>query len=153
MKFRLKPRIGIIGGSIADENIIKVAEKVGELVARSGGILVCGGLGGVMEAAARGAKRKGGFTIGILPSPNPNDGNFFIDLPIPSGMGEARNTIIVNTADAFIAIDGSYGTLSEIAFALNARKLVVGIDTWQVEGIVPISKPEEAVEYIFKHLK
>lgn len=152
MKFRLKPKIGVIGGNLIDDKIAKIAEKVGELIASKGGIVVCGGLGGVMEAAARGAQKKGGFTVGILPTKFSSDANFFIDLPVPTGIGEARNKIIVNTCDAFIAINGSFGTLSEISFALNDRKLVVGINTWEVEGIVKKETPKEAVEYLFEHL-
>ena len=120
-------------------------------MAESGAVLVCGGRGGVMEAACRGAKAAGGLTIGILPGVDRGGANAFVDVPIVTGMGEARNAIVARTAQAVIAIGGSYGTLSEIAFALRFGVPVVGLGTWAVEReahppapIVCVDSPEEA---------
>jgi uncharacterized protein (TIGR00725 family) len=115
-------------------------------------VLICGGRGGVMETACRGAKSAGGLTIGILPGTNPRKANPYVDIPIVTGIGEARNAIITRTAQAVIAIGGSYGTLSEIAFALSFGTPIVGLGTWEVqrEGhpdapIEYAATPEEAV--------
>ena len=113
---------------------------------------MCGGLGGVMEAACRGAKGGGGSTIGILPGTERSAANAFVDVAIPTGLGEARNALVVLAADALIAIGGAYGTLSEIAFALKAEKPVAGLGTWDVEGVRPADSPEAAVESVLAHL-
>jgi uncharacterized protein (TIGR00725 family) len=118
---------------------------VGRLVAERGAVLVCGGLGGAMEAACRGAKQAGGLTVGILPGSDRSDANPYVDVALPTGLGEARNALVVRAADAVIAIGGGYGTLSEIAFALKAGKRVIGLDTWDIEGISPADGPEAAV--------
>jgi uncharacterized protein (TIGR00725 family) len=107
--------------------------------------VVCGGLGGVMEAACRGAKEAGGLTVGILPGTDRAAANAFVDVAIPSGLGEARNALVVRAADALIAVGGGYGTLSEIALALKAGKPVVGLDSWDIEGVTAASGPEAAV--------
>ncbi len=144
--------VGIIGGSSATPEEAAAAEAVGYGLARAGAILVCGGRGGVMEAACRGAKRAGGLTVGILPGTDPGEANPYVDLPIVTGMGEARNVIIVRTAHVVIAIGGSYGTLSELGHALGLGKPVIGLGTWHVERAghppAPIhraSTPDEAV--------
>jgi len=146
-------RIAVIGGAFCDPKTAALAEEVGREIARRGAILICGGLGGVMEAACRGAKSEGGLTIGILPGTDPNDANPYVDIPIVTGMGEARNVIVVRSAQAIIAIDGEYGTLSEIAFALKFGIPVIGLRTWElfrererVEDIVEVETPKEAVE-------
>ena len=113
---------------------------------------MCGGLGGVMEAACRGAKETGGTTIGILPSTDRSEANGFVDVAIPTGLGEARNALVVRAADAVIALGGGYGTLSEIALALKAGKPVVGLGTWEIEGVVAVSDPEAAVEAVLRDL-
>jgi uncharacterized protein (TIGR00725 family) len=102
--------IAVIGAGSADEPILKIAEEVGRLIARRNAFLLCGGLGGVMEAAARGAKSEGGFTVGILPQKHKNEANPYIDVPVATGFGEGRNVIIARTADALIAVGGEYGT-------------------------------------------
>jgi len=129
------------------------AEAVGRALAEENAILVCGGRGGVMEAACRGAKSVGGLTVGILPGTHRGEANPYVDIPIVTGLGETRNALIARTAQAVIAIGGSYGTLSEIAFALAFGVPVVGLGTWEVrrEGhppapIVYTATPEEAVE-------
>jgi uncharacterized protein (TIGR00725 family) len=125
-----------------------VARSVGGRLAARGAVLVCGGLGGVMEAACRGAKEAGGTTIGILPGGDRAEANPYVDIAIPTGLGEARNALVVRAADALIAVGGGYGTLSEIAFALKAGKRVVGIGTWDIEGVLAAAGAEEAVELV-----
>jgi uncharacterized protein (TIGR00725 family) len=115
-------------------------------------VVVCGGLGGVMEAACRGAKDAGGTTVGILPGLDRTAANQFVDVAIPTGLGEARNALVVRAADAVIAIDGGYGTLSEIALALKAGKRVVGLGTWDVEGVDAVDSPEAAVDTVLGDL-
>ena len=111
-------------------------------------MLVCGGLGGVMEAACRGAKGGGGTTVGILPGADRGEANEFVDVAIPTGLGEARNALVVRAAEALIAVGGGYGTLSEIALALKAGKRVVGLGSWDIEGVERAGTPEAAVEAV-----
>ncbi|NJD56048.1 MAG: TIGR00725 family protein [Nitrospirae bacterium] len=146
------PLIAVIGGRRADRALKKEAEEVGRLIARNGGLLVCGGLHGIMESASRGAKNAGGITVGILPQDHTKDANSYIDVPIATGLGIGRNVIIARTADAFIAVGGGYGTLSEIAFGLQMNKPVVGIGTWEIRGIVPAKDAKEAVDKVFELL-
>ena len=115
-------------------------------------MLVCGGLGGVMEAACRGAKEAGGTTVGILPGTDRSDANEFVDVPIATGLGEGRNAILVRSAEVLIAIGGGYGTLSEIALALRRGNRVVGLGTWDIEGVEPAGSPEAAVETVLREL-
>ena len=138
--------IGVIGGSEAGEETCRLAREVGRELARRGHVLVCGGLGGVMEAAARGAKEEGGFTIGVLPTGKRGDANPYIDVAVATDMGHARNAIIANTSDALIAVGGSYGTLSEISFGLKLGKTVVSLKSWDFDpSIVVVSDAAEAV--------
>jgi uncharacterized protein (TIGR00725 family) len=125
---------------------------VGRELAEHGAVLVCGGLGGVMEAACRGAKDGGGTTIGILPGTDRAAANRFVDFAIPTGLGEARNALVVRAADALIAIGGAYGTLSEIAFALKAGKPVAGLGSWEVHGVIAVDSPQAAVESVLRDL-
>jgi uncharacterized protein (TIGR00725 family) len=152
-----KIRIGVCGPHQAGADVLRLAEQVGAEIGRRGAILVCGGLGGVMEAAARGAKQAGGLTVGILPTPEADAANAFIDVPIPTGMGEARNVILVRAAQAVIAIAGAYGTLSEIAFALRLGVPVVGLETWQLRGpdgsVPPIIQAKTPVEAVARALE
>ncbi len=137
--------IGVIGGTEASPDFLRWAEETGRLIARQGCALICGGMGGVMEAAAKGAKEAGGTTIGILPQGDRQSANPYIDIPVATGFGEARNAIIVRTADLLIAVDGEYGTLTEIAFALKMGKPVIGLDTWDIPGVRKVATPTEAV--------
>jgi uncharacterized protein (TIGR00725 family) len=121
------------------------AAEVGRLIAERGAALVCGGLGGAMEAACRGARQAGGLTVGILPGLDRADANPYVDVALPTGLGEARNALVVRAADTVIAVGGGYGTLSEIALALKAGKRVIGLDTWEIEGVQAVSGPEAAV--------
>jgi len=140
-------QIGVIGSSECSSKTKKLAEEVGREIARRGATLVCGGLGGVMEAAARGAKEAGGLTVGILPGSHAGEANPYIDVVVVTGMSYARNIIVVRSSDALIAIEGKYGTLSEIAFALQLHKPIVGLNTWKVsEEIISLSSPVDAVE-------
>jgi uncharacterized protein (TIGR00725 family) len=142
---RQKIRVGVIGGNRPEPKWLETALEVGRLIAQGGAILVCGGLGGIMEAAARGAKKAGGTTIGILPGNSLRDANPSIDVPIATGMGYSRNSLVAMNADVLIAIDGEYGTLSEIAYGMIYGKKVIGLGTWEVKGVIPADTPEEAV--------
>ena len=124
--------ISVIGESKATDQNYSIAEKVGALIARSGATLVCGGLDGVMEAACKGAKSAGGSTIGILPGLNKNEANQWIDIPICTGLGDARNIVVVRTGFAVIAIGGAYGTLSEIGHALSDGKPIFALNSWEI---------------------
>jgi uncharacterized protein (TIGR00725 family) len=143
--WRKKLRIGVIGGRSGDKETLETARKVGELIAKSGAILVCGGLGGVMAAAASGARKAGGLTVGIIPGNDPAEANAHIDVPIATGLGYTRNSLVAMNSDALIAIDGGYGTLSEIAYGKIYGKKVIGLKTWGVEGVVMAGSPAEAV--------
>jgi uncharacterized protein (TIGR00725 family) len=142
---RTRIRVAVIGGSRPGRKALDQAYEVGRLLAARGAVLVCGGLGGVMEAAARGAKEGGGLTIGLLPGAAPSEANPHIDVPVATGLGYTRNSLVVMNADAVIAVDGEYGTLSEIAYGLIYGKRVVGLGTWDVKGVLPARDPEEAV--------
>jgi hypothetical protein len=140
--------IAVIGGDSCSKKVGKVAQQLGELIASQGWVLICGGGSGVMEAACKGAKQKGGFTVGILPGYGGREANPYLDVKIPTGLGYARNILVVRSADFIVAIDGKYGTLSEIAFALNEGKLVYGIATWEIKGVIKVKTPQEAVKRI-----
>lgn len=146
----INKQIGVIGAGNCDENVAMLAQKVGQEIAKRGAVLICGGLGGVMEAAARGAKHEGGMTIGILPGSSREDANSYIDIVILSAMGHARNAIIAQSCDALIAIDGEYGTLSEIALSLKMGKTVVVLESkWKIEGTIVAKDAKEAVDMAF----
>jgi uncharacterized protein (TIGR00725 family) len=141
--------IAVIGRGDCSRQEAELAAEVGERLAKRGAVLVCGGLGGVMEAACRGAKRAGGTTIGILPGANRQDANEYVDYAIATSMGEGRNLAIILTVDGVIALPGAFGTLSEISFALMHNKPVVSLGSWEVsERIIRVGTPAEAVEYI-----
>lgn len=145
--------IAVAGGASCDAGSASLAEEVGLGIALRGGILVCGGGGGIMKAAARGACNGGGMVLGLLPGDDPRGGNSYLTISVATGLGEARNAVIGRTADAVIAVDGEYGTLSEIALALKMGKPVVGLQTWSIKaprgksnGIICCSSADEAVE-------
>jgi len=138
--------VGVIGGSKASKEALDQAYEVGRRIAEAGAVLICGGLGGVMEAASRGARDGVGLTVGILPGASPADANLNIDLPIATGLGYTRNSLIAMNADVLIAVDGEYGTLSEIAYGRIYGKKVIGLGTWDVKGVIPARTPAEAVE-------
>lgn len=153
--------IAVIGGqSGASDKAKEHAYEVGRLIAEQGAYLICGGMEGVMEAACRGAKEANGTTIGVLPTGSKADANEFVDIPIVTGMGTARNVVIVRTADAIIAIDGSFGTLSEIAHALDQGKKVISLESWALEKlgvdeekILRAATPVEAVKLALEYAK
>lgn len=142
--------IAVIGAGECTPEVARLAEEVGRRLAEKGAILICGGLGGVMEAACRGANSAGGTTVGVLSGTNPGDANPYVDIPIVTGMGQARNVIVVASAEAAIAVGGGYGTLSEIGHARKLDIPVVGLETWSLKkegytGIVEAKSPAEAV--------
>ncbi len=148
-----KKFIAVIGGGDCSPQEARLAEEVGRELVRHGAILVCGGLGGVMEAACRGASSEGGITIGILPGDTRQAANPYVQIPVITGMGQARNVIVVKSAQAVIAVGGSYGTLSEISHALQNGIPVIGLNTWSLSrngqpdnSIIPAQNPTEAVE-------
>jgi uncharacterized protein (TIGR00725 family) len=136
-------QIGVIGASDASPEEYDAARTVGNLIAENHEILVCGGLFGVMEAACMGAKEREGLTVGIVP--DTGNGNQYLDLVIRTGQGHARNAVVVQSADALIAIGGGLGTLSEIAIALRIKRRVFGLHTWDIPGVKQCETPEEAV--------
>ncbi|HEX8645617.1 MAG TPA: TIGR00725 family protein [Thermoleophilaceae bacterium] len=151
--------MAVVGSGEATASHAELAERVGRGLAERGAIVVTGGLGGVMEAASRGAREAGGTTVGILPGPDRSAANPYVDVAIPTGLGEARNALVARAADALIAVGGSWGTLSEIALALRAGKRVVGFESWEVaapdmpaERILAAADPEEAVELALEGL-
>jgi uncharacterized protein (TIGR00725 family) len=149
--------IAVIGAGQPSPEEATLAEEVGRELARQGVVLICGGLGGTMEAACRGASSEGGITIGILPGDNAMIANPYVQIPIVTGMGYARNVIVVKSAQAVIAVGGSYGTLSEIAHALQNGIPVIGLDTWSLsrkgiedKSIITANNPRDAVETALK---
>ena len=141
----LPAQIAVVGAGTCDDEVAALAEDVGRRLAEAGAIVVCGGLGGVMEAACRGAQSAGGTTVGLLPGADRTEGNDHLTVALPTGLGEIRNPLVVRAADAVIAIAGEYGTLSEIAFALRTGRRVVGLRTWDIPGVVAVATPEAAV--------
>jgi hypothetical protein len=151
MANKRKPIIAVIGAGKCSKKLRDMAAVVGKYVAEQGAVLVCGGMGGIMEGAAQGAREAGGMTIGILPTDNRADANPYIDYVIPTGFGEARNIIVVRTADVVVAFPGKYGTLSEMAFALLAEKPVISISAWKLgDEIIQMDDPLEAAKMAVK---
>jgi uncharacterized protein (TIGR00725 family) len=146
--------IAVIGGAQCSIDEALLAEAVGRELARRGAIVVCGGLGGVMEAVCRGAAIESGLTVGILPGDDPNSANPYVHVPIASGVGQARNIAVVKSAQAVIAIAGNYGTLTEIAFALKSGIPVIGLKTWSIsrsgQEDKSIVQAEDAVDAVEK---
>lgn len=157
-----RPIIAVCGAGTCNEALAEKAEDVGRQIARAGAVLACGGLGGVMEAACRGAHSAGGFTLGLLPGTDCAAANPFVHLAIPTGMGHARNVILVQTADVVLAIGGAYGTLSEIALARKTGRQVIGLDSWdlgdqgeatqQEPHIIKAATPTDAVALALRYL-
>ncbi|MEK6714607.1 MAG: TIGR00725 family protein [Candidatus Omnitrophota bacterium] len=143
--------ISVIGGHSCAQEVEQIAHKLGKNIAKVGAILVCGGLSGVMKAVCKGAKEEKGVTVGVLPGEDKQSANPYVDIPIATGLGYTRNTIVTGCADIVIALPGEYGTLSEIGFALNAKKPVIGIGTWDIPGIIKVKDADEAIGYIKKH--
>ena len=147
-------QIAVLGGRVESEDILEVAEEIGRLIAEKGAALVCGGMGGVMEAACKGAKSADGLTVGILPVTDAKLGNAYLDVIIPTGMGDARNAMILNSVQGAIAVGGKYGTLSEIAYALQRNLPVVSLKSWDVDpSVYQAQTASEAVDYIFNQIE
>ena len=136
--------VAVVGASAATPDEERVAEQVGRLLAERGAVVVCGGLDGVMAAACRGARAAGGTTVGLLPGDDRTAANPWVDVAIPTGLGEARNALVARTADAMIAVGGEFGTLSEIALALKLGRPVVGIGTWTV------ARPDVSIDHLLR---
>jgi uncharacterized protein (TIGR00725 family) len=139
------PYVAVVGASQATDADLDDAEAVGRNLAQAGAVVVCGGRGGVMAAAAHGAAQARGTVIGMLPGLDRSDANPWVTHAIPTGLGELRNGLIVRTAEAVIAVGGAYGTLSEVALALTAGLEVFGLHTWEIEGITAVDSPAAAV--------
>jgi uncharacterized protein (TIGR00725 family) len=137
--------VAVVGASQATEEDLRDAEEVGRRLGEAGAIVVCGGRGGVMAAASKGARQAGGTVIGMLPGEDRSDANPWVTIAIPTGFGELRNGLIVRTADALIAVGGAYGTLSEIALGLAAGKPIYALHSWDIAGVDVVATPAEAV--------
>jgi uncharacterized protein (TIGR00725 family) len=137
--------VAVVGQGEAASEELTLAEEVGSELARRGAVVVCGGLGGVMEAVCRGARGEGGLTVGVLPGAKRSDANRHVEVALATGLGETRNALVVRTADVVIAVGGGYGTLSEIALALKAGTPVVGLGGWDIQGITPAESAVDAV--------
>lgn len=156
----MNPYVAVVGGSAPSAEEAATAEAVGHELGGAGAVVVCGGLGGVMEAACRGAKAAGGTTVGILPGSERTAANAYVDVAIATGLGELRNGLVVSSADAVIAVGGEHGTLSEIAFALKNGKPVVGLGTWELHrrgqrdtSLHEAGDPAEAVASVLRLLE
>ena len=147
-----RPIVAVVGESATEPERWELARETGGRIAKKGWILVTGGLGGIMEAASRGAQEAGGAVVGILPGGQTEQANKFVTVPIATNMGHARNAVIAHTADMLIAIGGSFGTLSEIAIARKLGKPVFSIRSWEIADAVPVAGPAAAVEACQRHL-
>ncbi|MEN8153678.1 MAG: TIGR00725 family protein [Acidobacteriota bacterium] len=146
-------RVGIIGGNSPDPESKKDGEIMGKLIAENGYILVNGGRSGIMEASAKGAKQAGGFVLSILPGESKDEGNNYTDIAVATGLGYIRNPLVIFNSDILVAIDGSHGTLSEIAYAGIYKKRVLGLRTWDINNVEPFSSPEDIIKTINDHFK
>ena len=148
-----KKIVGVIGGHNCNKKVEELSQKLGKKLAKVVDFLVCGGLGGVMQAVCKGFKEGGGITIGIIPSYDKDTANPYVDIVIPSGLGLARNVLVVKTADIVIALTGEYGTLSEIAYCLQLEIPVISLKSWDIKGVIKVKTIEEAIEKIKEILK
>lgn len=137
--------VGVIGGHTCTKEVEQLAQKIGRNLAEVVDFLVCGGLGGVMEHVCQGFKEKNGTTVGIIPSYAKNTANRHVDIVIPTGLGLARNVLVVQAADVVVALPGEYGTLSEIAYCLQFKKPIISFNSWDIKGVIKVSSLEEAV--------
>jgi uncharacterized protein (TIGR00725 family) len=145
------PCVAVVGASRPTDAQAEAAEEVGRGLAAAGAVVVTGGRGGIMAAASRGAAGAGGLVVGILPDDDRRQANQWVTVALPTGLGDLRNGLVVRAADAVVAVGGAYGTLSEIALALVAGRSVVGIDTWDIEGVETVASPAEAVRRVLEH--
>lgn len=141
--------LGVVGAGKPSEGVYQLAVEVGREAARQGWVVITGGLGGVMEAAAKGARQEGGVALGILPGASREQSNPYLSLSVVTNLHHARNSIIAHSADALIAVDGEYGTLSEIALGLKLGRPVAGLEmAWNIPGVQEVKKPREAVKWV-----
>jgi uncharacterized protein (TIGR00725 family) len=140
--------VAVVGPGQATPAQVETAEAVGRLLAERGAILLCGGLGGVMAAACRGASEASGVTVGLLPGADRAAANQWVTVAIPTALGELRNGLVARAADAVIAVGGGYGTLSEVALALKSDKPVIGLNTWAIDGVQRVESAQAAVETV-----
>ncbi len=146
-----QPAIAVIGAADASIELCEVAREVGCAIAARGAVLICGGLGGVMKAAAEGARRSGSHTIGIIPGYDHESANEHVEFVVATGMGEARNAVVVASSDAVVALPGEGGTLAEIGFALKLGRPVVALNSWpELKGLARAESPDSAVELALK---
>ncbi|MFA5156505.1 MAG: TIGR00725 family protein [Candidatus Omnitrophota bacterium] len=148
-----KKIIGVIGGRQCNKEVEQTAIKLGKKLAKVADLLVCGGLSGVMEAVSKGFKAAGGTTIGILPGYHKTEANSFVDIVIPTGMGLARNVLVVKAADVVVALPGEAGTLSEIAYCLQFGVPVVSFNSWDIPGVIKAKTIEQTIKEVRKKLK
>lgn len=151
-----KITISVIGGHDADKKCGVLAHKIGQIIAKSGSVLVCGGLTGVMEWAAKGAKEAGGITIGLLPGKEKTDANPYIDIALPTSIGFARNAVVACSADIIIALPGSYGTNSEICYGLVWRRPVIDLGGWKIKGMIKarnLKDVERIIQALIKRIR
>jgi len=148
-----KKVVSVIGGHSCTKEVEQIAQELGKNLAKVVDILVCGGLSGTMKAVCKGFKLGGGLTIGIIPSYDKNDANPEVDIVIPTGLGLARNVLVVKSADVIVALPGEAGTLSEMAYALQFGIPVVSLNSWDIEGVIKVKTPQEAIERIKEFLK
>ena len=148
-----KKIVSVIGGHSCNKEVEQLAHNLGEKLAKVVDILVCGGLSGTMKAVCSGFKAAGGLTIGILPSYDKNDANAFVDISIPTGMGLARNVLVVKSADVVVALPGEMGTLSEVAYCLQFGIPVISLNSWDIKGVIKVKTVDEAVDKVRELLK
>jgi hypothetical protein len=146
------PYVGVVGPGQASSAELGAAEEVGAGLAALGAVVVTGGLGGVMEAACRGARSRRGRTLGILPGDDRDAANGWVEIAVATGLGELRNGLVVRASDALVAVGGSHGTLSEVALALKLGRPVVGLGTWAVHGVDEVTTPGEAIDHVARVL-
>jgi len=145
--------IGVIGAGDCSQELYALARELGRCIGRNQWVLFCGGLGGVMQGAAEGCSLEGGMTVGLLPGNDKDSANPFIKIPIPTGLGEGRNLLVVRASDVVVALSGGYGTLSEIGLALRIGKPVVGLKTWSgIDGIEYVESMKQAIKAVERHL-
>lgn len=153
-KLKMKKRVvSVIGGHSCEEEVEQIAQNLGKKLAKVVDILVTGGLSGTMKAVCQGFKAEGGLTIGIIPSYNKKDANEYVDIVIPTGMGLARNVLVVKSADIVVALPGKAGTLSEVAYCLQFGIPLVSLNSWDIPGVIKVKTAEEAVDKVKELLK
>ena len=147
-----KKIVGVIGGHKCTKEVEQLAQNLGQNLAKVVHVLVCGGVGGIMKAVCQGFRAEGGLTIGIIPSYNKDDANEYVDIAIPTGLGLARNVLVVKSADIIVALPGEAGTLSEIAYALQFGIPIISLKSWDIPGVGKATTIEEVIAQVEKHI-